>query len=107
MLAAGGNYKEEPMAVGLRVKFSGGTQEQYEAVNTQMNVEGDPPDGLVFHAAGPIDDGWGVIDFWESREHFDRFLESRIGPAIQELGDRAPQSPPEIKEFPVHNTIKP
>jgi len=95
------------MAIGLRVKFAGGTQEQYEAMNAQMNVEGDLPEGLIFHAAGPIEDGWGVIDFWESREHFDRFFQNRIGPAIQELGDRAPQGPPDIKEFPVHNIIKP
>jgi hypothetical protein len=99
--------KESAMAIGLRVKFEGGTQEQYEAVNVQMDVEANPPEGLIFHAAGPIDDGWGILDFWESREHFDRFFGSRIGPAIQELGDRAPQGPPEIKEFPVHNFIKP
>lgn len=95
------------MAIGLRIKFADGTQDQYEAVNSQMGVEEDPPEGLVFHAAGPIEEGWGVIDFWESREHFDRFLEQRLGPAIQELGDRAPQGPPDIKEFPVHNVIKP
>jgi hypothetical protein len=61
---------------------------------------------LIFHAAGPIDDGWGVIDFWESRDLFDSFLADRIRPAIEALGDRAPQSPPDIKEFPVYNTIK-
>ncbi len=94
------------MAVGLRVKFDGGTQEQYDAVNAQMGIDDSPPDGLVFHSAGPIDGGWGVIDFWESREHFDRFLEGRLGPAIAELGDRAPQGPPDIKEFPVYNFIK-
>lgn len=95
------------MAVGLRIKFEGATQEQYEAVNTQMNVEGDPPEGLIFHAAGPIEGGWGVIDFWESRAQFDSFLGSRIAPAIEELGDKAPPGPPDIKEFPVQNTIKP
>lgn len=94
------------MAVGLRIKFVDGTQEQYEAVNEQMGVNDNPPEGLVFHAAGPIEGGWGVIDFWESRGHFDRFQESRLGPAIQALGDRAPQGPPDIKEFPVHNVIK-
>jgi heme-degrading monooxygenase HmoA len=94
------------MAVGLRIKFAEGTQEEYEAVNAQMGVEENLPDGLIFHSAGPIEGGWGVIDFWESREHFDRFQESRLGPAIQELGDRAPQGPPDIKEFPVHNLIK-
>ena len=94
------------MAVGLRIKFVDGTQEQYEAVNAEIGVEENPPDGLIFHAAGPTEDGWGVLDFWESRGHFDRFMESRLGPAIQELGERAPQGPPDIKEFPVHNTIK-
>ena len=94
------------MAIGLRIKFVDSTQEQYEAVNDQMGVEENLPDGLVFHAAGPIEDGWGVIDFWESRGHFDRFLEDRLGPAIEELGDRAPQGLPDIKEFPVHNLIK-
>ena len=94
------------MAIGLRVKFEDGTQEQYETVNAHIGVEQDPPEGLIFHAAGPIESGWGVIDFWESREHFDRFLEGRLGPAIQELGDRAPQSPPDIREFPVQNMIK-
>lgn len=107
MLAPVFDTEEDEMAVGLRVKFIGGTQEQYDAVNARMNVEGDLPDGLIFHAAGPVDDGWGVLDFWESREHFDRFLADRIAPAIEELGDRAPQGPPEIKEFPVYNTIEP
>jgi hypothetical protein len=94
------------MAIGLWINFADGTQEQYDAVNEQMGVEENPPEGLVFHAAGPIGGGWDVIDFWESREHFDRFFEGRLGPAIQELGDRAPQGEPHIKEFPVHNIIK-
>ena len=95
------------MAMGLGLKFEGGTLEQYEAVNSQIEAEENPPEGLIFHAAGPIDGGFGVIDFWESRDHFDRFLSSRLGPGIQELGDRAPQNPPDIKEFPVANLLKP
>jgi len=95
------------MAIGLRIKFSGGSQEQYDTMHAHMNVDDDPPEGLIFHAAGPIEDGWGVIDFWESREHFDRFQGSRLMPAVQELGDRAPQGPPDIKEFPVHHFLKP
>lgn len=95
------------MAVGLRLKFDGGTQEQYEAVHTHIEADANPPDGLLFHAAGPIEGGWGIIDFWESRDHFDRFLGGTLGPAIAELGDRAPQSPPDVKEFPVANHLKP
>ncbi|HEX7059313.1 MAG TPA: hypothetical protein VF176_05620 [Solirubrobacterales bacterium] len=94
------------MAIGLWINFAEGTQEQYEAINSHMGVEENPPDGLIFHAAGPIGGGWDVIDFWESREHFDRFQQERLGPAIEALGDQAPQGPPNIKEFPVANIIK-
>jgi hypothetical protein len=100
------DQRREVMAVGLRIKFVEGTQEQYDAVNEQMGVEENPPDGLIFHAAGPIEEGWGVIDFWESRGHFDTFLANRIQPAIEALGDSAPPAPPDIKEFPVYNYIK-
>jgi hypothetical protein len=95
------------MAIGLRIKFVGGTQEQYEATNAQMNVEAEPPDGLIFHAGGPIDDGWGVIDFWESREKFDAFANGRLGQAIEQLGERGMPAPPDIKEFPVQSIIAP
>jgi len=95
------------MAIGLRLKFDGGAQEEYDAVHSHLGIDDDPPEGLIFHMAGPIDEGWGVIDVWESRQHFDNFLANRLGPGIQELGDRAPQAPPDIKEFPVHHFLKP
>ncbi len=81
------------MAIGLRLKFEGGTQDQYDAMHGQMDVDGDPPEGLIFHSGGPIEGGWGIIDFWESRDHFDRFQGSRLGPAIQEMGDQALPGP--------------
>lgn len=95
------------MAVGLRIKFSGGTQQQYDAMHGHMGIDANPPDGSIFHAAGPVEGGWGVIDFWESREAFDRFAGSRLQRAIEELGDRAFPGPPDIKEFPVHHITKP
>ena len=95
------------MAVGLRIKFDGGTQEQYDVLHGHMNVEADPPRGLIFHSAGPIETGWGVIDFWESREDFDQFVAGRLQPAMAELGSQAPPPPSDIREFPVHNFAKP
>jgi hypothetical protein len=95
------------MAIGLRLKFPGGTAEQYDSIHSHMGIDANPPEGSIFHAGGPIEGGWGIIDFWESREAFDRFAESRLQPAIQELGDRAFSGPPDIREFPVHHFSKP
>jgi hypothetical protein len=47
-----------------------------------------------------VEGGWGVLDFWKSREHFDRFSEDRIGPGMAAAGLAG--GPPEIHEFPVH-----
>jgi hypothetical protein len=93
------------MAVGIRLKFAGGTQEQYQAVHDTVNASSplDRADGLLVHSAGPIDGGWGVIDFWESAEAFDRFTQDKLMPVIQQLGDRAFPNPPERKDFTVHN----
>jgi hypothetical protein len=38
------------MAIGLRLKVSEGTQEQYIAVHDHLNIESRPPQGLIFHA---------------------------------------------------------
>ena len=95
------------MAVGIRLKFEGGTQEQYDATHGHMLIDQNPPQGMIFHSAGPIDEGWGVIDFWESREAFDQFVAGRLMPSMKELGDRTMQAPPDVKEFPVHHFTKP
>jgi hypothetical protein len=95
------------MAVMPMITFAGGTEEQYRAVHSHMRVDENPPPGMIFHSAGPVDGGWRVVDFWESRGAFDRFLESGFGPAAQELGDRTFTTPPDIAEFPVSNVTKP
>jgi hypothetical protein len=92
------------MTVGIRIKFAGLSQEQFDEVNQHVDPAGNPPKGLLFHSSGPIDEGWGVIDFWESHEDFDAF-----GPRIQQSVPAAGvelQAPPDIKEFPVHETFR-
>ena len=93
------------MAVGIRVKIAGVTKEQFDAVNDQVNPNRTAPPGLLFHSNGPIEGGWGVIDFWESRAAFDQFLESKIQPGIAASGIEM-QGPPDIKEFAVAEFIQ-
>jgi len=56
-------------------------------------------------AQAPVDPplAWDVIDFWKSREHFDRFSAERIGPAMAAIGAAGPA--PDVHEFPVHEHI--
>jgi len=91
------------MAVGIRLKLAGATAEQFDQLEAAVDARGNRPQGLIFHASGPIDGGWGVIDFWESRADFDRFTEERIGPAMAAAGGAA--GPPDIHEFPVHEYL--
>jgi hypothetical protein len=89
------------MAVGIRIKLEGVTQQQFDAVDAAVGKG--PFEGLIFHASGPIDGGWGVLDFWESRAHFDAFIAEHVMPAVASLGG----PPPDIHEFPVYEFLKP
>jgi hypothetical protein len=93
------------MAVGIRITLPGITQEQFDKGHDQINPERKAPKGLLFHSSGPVDGGWGIVDFWESREDFDAFA-----PLISEGMAAAgvhPQGPPDVVEFAVHETIQP
>jgi hypothetical protein len=95
------------MAVGIRLRFSGGNQDQYEMVHAYVGFAGNPPEGLIFHVGGPIYGGWGVQEVWVSYEAFDRFVAGRLQPALQALGGRGLPNPLEVDEFPVHRIINP
>ena len=69
-----------------------GAQEQYEEVGSRLAESGSfnslsdwPAEGILFHAAGPTDDGWRVVDVWESEKAFGKFGE-KIVPILQEVG---------------------
>jgi len=89
------------MAVCTRLRFSGGTPGQYESIHTCLNVQVDPPDGLILHAEGPVEGGWTMVDVWESHDAFDRFASTRAMPAssIPDL--------PDIEEFPLGELFQP
>ncbi|HEX4520284.1 MAG TPA: hypothetical protein VH063_11955 [Gaiellaceae bacterium] len=91
------------MAIGIRIKLMGLTQEQFDMGHDHINPDRSLPNGLIFHASGPIEGGWGIIDFWESRADFDAFSE-RIAAGMQAAGVQL-ESPPDVKEFPVHEMI--
>jgi hypothetical protein len=96
------------MAVGVLINLPGITQEQYEQVTAKMfgqyPMKADQaPDGLHVHSAGPSEDGWYAYDIWESPEHFQRFGEEKVGPAMAEVVGAG--GPPQPQFYPIHGFV--
>jgi hypothetical protein len=83
--------EEAGMAVAMLLAGEGVTEESYKQLTEAMfgnfpMREDQAPDGLLIHTAGASDQGWYVYDIWESREHFQRFVEEKLGPAMEAGG---------------------
>jgi hypothetical protein len=89
------------MPVGLRLNFPENTLDDYDKVCTALNFPADWPDGLIAHGSHEVDGHLVVNDVWETRGHFDRFVDGRLQKAMGEaIGDRA--RAPEIMERDLH-----
>jgi len=83
------------------------TQEQYEESvrrltggKSRMESPADwPVEGLLAHVAGQGENGFRVVDVWESEDAVNRFAE-RLMPILQEIGV---EGQPEI--YPAHTFI--
>ena len=59
------------MAEALILEFEGIGRTEYEAVNDLLGIdmgsgEGNWPPGLLVHTAGATENGWAVLEVWES-----------------------------------------
>jgi len=92
------------VAIVMRMYVPGGTIEQYQQVNDALGITGDDtaPEGLILHMAGDSEDGFLIVDVWESEEALNRFFEQDgAGAALAQAG--MPQVQPEIHQL--HNMI--
>jgi quinol monooxygenase YgiN len=74
------------MAVAVIFEASGVTQAQYEQVRDEVAPGNRRPPGMRHHVAGPTDNGWYVVEVWESQEILDRFVQEKLGQALQNAG---------------------
>jgi len=74
------------MAIVMNMHWPEVTKEQYEAVRKDVNWEGNAPDGAKFHVSWFGDDGFHVLDLWDTAGHFDRFVQQRLTPGVQRAG---------------------
>ena len=66
----------------------------YEAIHEQV---GATAPGLIVHTASAVDGKVRIVEVWESRQHIDEFVQSKLVPALQKLGVEV-DDPPELTE---------
>jgi hypothetical protein len=74
------------MATVMLMHWPEVTKEQYEQVRREVNWEADVPKGAKFHVAWFGDDGFHVLDLWESPQDFENFAQQRLMAGVQRAG---------------------
>jgi hypothetical protein len=92
------------MAVMMIMKWDGVSPDQYEQARKVVNWEGDWPKGAKFHVASFGEGALHVTDVWESAEDFQRFVDERLTPGVQQVGI---QGQPDVQIYPMHATFNP
>ncbi|MDQ6916118.1 MAG: hypothetical protein M3155_09970 [Actinomycetota bacterium] len=87
------------MASVMTMRWDGVTPDQYEEVREKVRWEENRPKGANFHVCGFEGGAMRIVDIWDSPEDFQRFLDDRLAPIIQEAGF---PGEPEVTFYPVH-----
>ena len=62
------------------------TPTEYRAVLDELGVETRPEGGIYLHLTTPTDFGFRIVEVWDEKAGFDRFLEQRLAPATKAVG---------------------
>jgi hypothetical protein len=97
------------MAFGLILEFDGIGREVYDAVNRNLGIDttrpsGDWPPGLIFHAGGAKPGGWAIFEVWAAKQDQERFMNNRLGRALQLGGVTSAPSRVEWLDLAAHTT---
>lgn len=92
------------MAIVMNMRWSGVTKDQYMQALEKVKWETDLPQGAKFHVASFDQGGLLVTDIWESADDFNRFVETRLMPAVQEIGI---SGQPEVEITDAHRIFAP
>jgi hypothetical protein len=74
------------VAIGLVFDGVGVSQDQYQQVFDEVIPNRQRPLGLLTHHAGPTEDGFCVIETWESQDALQQFFRERLGQALERAG---------------------
>jgi hypothetical protein len=83
---------------------TGLTASEYRAVMDQLGVEQRPEDGIYLHLTTPANFGYRIVEIWDEKTNFERFVDRRLAPANEAIGLKRAT---EITVTPLHNFFAP
>jgi hypothetical protein len=92
------------MTVVSTLDVHGLTPHEYRTVMDELGVEARPEGGIYLHLTTPTDFGFRVVEIWDEKEGFDRFVEQRMAPAGEAVGLKREMT---IAVTPLHNLFAP
>jgi hypothetical protein len=92
------------MAVVSTLDVHGLTAQEYRNVMDELGVETRPEPGIYLHVTAPTDFGFRVVEIWDEKGGFDRFVERRLAPASETVGLEREMT---IAVTPLHNVFAP
>jgi hypothetical protein len=83
----------------------------YDAIMSQLDLEANPPDGLIVHTAGWDEEAgvFRILDVWESKEHGETYLRETLQPLLDQ-GPANPENagpPDRVGMYELHDIISP
>ena len=92
------------MSTVMLMEWAGVTQDQYNQVMRNLDLDKNPPAGGIFHVAGFTTGVLRVLDVWESQQSFEKFQKDRLMAAIHKAGIT---TQPKVQFYPAHNIYVP
>ena len=92
------------MAIVMNMVWEGVTPQQYDDLRTAAGWLEEPPVGGRIHVAAFDDGGVRITDVWDSAEELQAFVETRLMPAVQQVGI---PGQPQMEFLPLHELYVP
>jgi hypothetical protein len=74
------------MATVITQRWDSITAAQYDQIHAIVGWDVDVPEGMTFHVASFEGDTLHMLDVWDFEEQFMTFAQTRIMPAVAQLG---------------------
>ncbi|GAC1382024.1 MAG: hypothetical protein NVSMB4_10450 [Acidimicrobiales bacterium] len=87
------------MAFARLALFPGGTEAHHRAIVEGLGDSHDDVEGRILFAAGPTEEGWQILQVWETRSQCDQWVQDNLGPAFAKAGSRGYPNPPRITDI--------